>query len=534
MRRLQERVGVASVLLLTLAMLPGHAAEEDAIRFVKSFDDGRVQFRTAGGSDGSLYFWHIDESYDYNLWRTDGTPRGTISLGTFSQTLYELLTMFAVGDTVYFVGATPETGPELWKTDGTPEGTVLVKDIFPGPYSRWLLHPWPSFTEVNGTLFFLATTDWARLNLWKSDGTEAGTVSVSTAVHPYPGAYPQVGVGIGNWLLFTSYYENPRGLFLWRTDGTPGGTVLVSADFPLDRYVYPNDMTRIGDVVFFGAISGESVWVTDGTSEGTHILQEFPSRRGVGTFTPLGDSVFFWVSSDTGGIELWRTDGTAQGTDLALDGLSPGWDLSSAGKTLFFPNEDDAHGIELWGSDGTPEGTALLEDVNPGSASSDPSCFVQARDVLLFIAEEEDGRFRLWKSDGTSAGTIRVDRTKMNWREKPTCVQTKTRLYFIRSARDDSAVWMGRLAILAGRPGDAILDLMLDVEAAKLNHLSEQSLLTRLRAAADAYEAHGAGAVTESRLRAFIDEVELQRGSKIADEIADQFIDFANEIIDLL
>ena len=43
-------------------------------------------------------------------------------------------------------------GPELWKSDGTEAGTVLVKDINPGP-DGWR----PKYlTAVGGTLFFQA------------------------------------------------------------------------------------------------------------------------------------------------------------------------------------------------------------------------------------------------------------------------------------------------------------------------------------------------------------------------------------------
>src|SRR5262245_49473554 len=33
---------------------------------------------------------------------------------------------------IYFVATTPEYGTELWKSDGTAAGTVLVADIVPG------------------------------------------------------------------------------------------------------------------------------------------------------------------------------------------------------------------------------------------------------------------------------------------------------------------------------------------------------------------------------------------------------------------
>src|SRR5829696_10591122 len=37
-----------------------------------------------------------------------------------------------VGDTLFFTASDEGHGRELWKTDGTPEGTVLVKDLTPG------------------------------------------------------------------------------------------------------------------------------------------------------------------------------------------------------------------------------------------------------------------------------------------------------------------------------------------------------------------------------------------------------------------
>src|SRR5215468_2539273 len=39
------------------------------------------------------------------------------------------------GDFAYFFASTPPTGQELWRTDGTEAGTILVKDILPGSRS---------------------------------------------------------------------------------------------------------------------------------------------------------------------------------------------------------------------------------------------------------------------------------------------------------------------------------------------------------------------------------------------------------------
>jgi ELWxxDGT repeat protein len=42
-----------------------------------------------------------------------------------------------IGTTTFFVVRTVTTGLELWKTDGTTAGTVLVKDVNPGTGSRY-------------------------------------------------------------------------------------------------------------------------------------------------------------------------------------------------------------------------------------------------------------------------------------------------------------------------------------------------------------------------------------------------------------
>lgn len=70
------------------------------------------------------------------------------------------------------VGAT--AGRELWKSDGTRAGTVLVKDIRPGAKHSWVGY----MTEVGGTLFFTVDDGIHGEELWPSDGTEAGTVLV--------------------------------------------------------------------------------------------------------------------------------------------------------------------------------------------------------------------------------------------------------------------------------------------------------------------------------------------------------------------
>ena len=68
-------------------------------------------------------------------------------------------------------------GAELWKSDGTPAGTVLVKDINPsgGSAPVW----WSDEERIGSTVFFGANDGSTGEELWKTDGTPAGTVRVA-------------------------------------------------------------------------------------------------------------------------------------------------------------------------------------------------------------------------------------------------------------------------------------------------------------------------------------------------------------------
>jgi ELWxxDGT repeat protein len=79
-----------------------------------------------------------------------------------------------VSGTVYFRANDGSSGYELWKSDGTGAGTVRVKDILRGSGTSS-----PSdLTNVGGTLYFTADDGSSGFELWKSDGTETGTVLV--------------------------------------------------------------------------------------------------------------------------------------------------------------------------------------------------------------------------------------------------------------------------------------------------------------------------------------------------------------------
>lgn len=111
--------------------------------------------------------------------------------------------LVAVGDSALFAAdASDGSGwRDLWKTDGTEAGTVRVKRFVRGTEGVY-----PSLLSgVDGTLYFIARSSLA-FELWKSDGTETGTVRIKDFSGKYSHrAAPSNMVGVNGTLYFVGY-----------------------------------------------------------------------------------------------------------------------------------------------------------------------------------------------------------------------------------------------------------------------------------------------------------------------------------------
>jgi ELWxxDGT repeat protein len=291
-----------------------------------------------------------------------------------------------VNGVVYFAAADPGHGTELWKSDGTRAGTGLVKDINPGlesPYPGAPVVPASSdpanLTAVNGTLFFTADDGRHLPELWKSDGTASGTVLVKAFATPLPPGDLSAGLAFGI-----------------------------------------HDLTANGAMVFFTAYDpadGRQLWESDGTTAGTRLVTDLNAGAAGGSnpaqLTVMNATLFFTADDGIHGRELWQSDGTAAGTFLFKD-ISPGSASSNpSGLTvvdgaLYFTADDGIHGRELWRSHGTAAGPTLVADIDPGPASSLPADLVGIGGTVFFAADDGIHGRQLWKSDGTAAGTVLV------------------------------------------------------------------------------------------------------------------------------
>lgn len=130
-----------------------------------------------------------------------------------------------INGTLYFA-ATDSAGTERWKSNGTAAGTTRVKDIVPGAGSSWT----GMLAEHGGSLLFTASDATSARELWKSDGTAGGTVLLKDL---NPDTRPSTPGAVGVAALDNVAYfyagqdENALGLELWRSDGTAAGTYRV-------------------------------------------------------------------------------------------------------------------------------------------------------------------------------------------------------------------------------------------------------------------------------------------------------------------
>src|SRR5262249_15052276 len=142
---------------------------------------------------GPLAIFRVPDGPQAGLWSTDGSGAGTVLVNKVAVVDPDVWcgpdvagspcrTFAVLGSVAFFVGEDAEHGVELWRTDGTPEGTMPVTDLVPGPEGS--LPIWP--IVAGGRLFFdaapLATGGAPSRALYTTDGAAAGARLLKSGV----------------------------------------------------------------------------------------------------------------------------------------------------------------------------------------------------------------------------------------------------------------------------------------------------------------------------------------------------------------
>lgn len=270
------------------------------------------------------------------LYKTNGNPGEGQFIIDYNQNndWFIAYPMHIVKDGVfYFYGAEANTGFELWRTDGTASGTYLVKDINPGVGSSLIItQETQYFAEYNGYIYFGAAEPVNGAELWRTDGTEAGTMMVSnidTSVpqHANMGSNPAYFCVYNNSLYFSAY-RPVDGRELWKTNGTDAGTVLVKDLSAGDGN--PSHMIEHNGFFYFTAYypnQNYTLYKSDGTTNGTVAVKQ-PDNGGPtislnNPYVKFKGKLYFEGSDDQGLYHIWYTDGTVGGTNFLPNGPSP-------------------------------------------------------------------------------------------------------------------------------------------------------------------------------------------------------------------
>ncbi|CAN5514982.1 hypothetical protein BH09SUM1_BH09SUM1_20710 [soil metagenome] len=325
-------------------MIIGVLNDDDSITRVLSFSsNGRAasfRFMQVADRQALLYMEYTQDSV--NLSRTDGTTSGTFILKSFpnTQVAADYFPIGMLGDLrVYAILIYDASGVRrnfLVQTDGTVENTTVFPQDYP---SFWTgERPQPS---LDGPIIFSISTRTGTAIMFAE-----GDLSL---MHPII-SLPSDG---------SLYYARKFG----------------------DQYIF---LTTSG-------VQAQSIlWLTDGTSEGTHVIHDLGKAYPLASVAIWNGFYYYGLKpQSTSSYQLWRTDGTESGTKMVFQSMEVPvlTQMTVFQNMLVFGARLDAErGAELYAllPDGAHEdetsNTLQLLGVQSGASDFNSDCAVDSSD----------------------------------------------------------------------------------------------------------------------------------------------------------
>ncbi len=354
---------------------------------------------------------------------------------------------FQRGNDLFFLANPDGLGNRLYKTNGTAATTVLLEGNSNLTVSMIL-------GVLNNEVYYIAGNIFGgeRLKLYKTNGSP-GSGSLVADYHQANDffiAYPMT-ITMNNVMYFIGN-DGLSGFELWRTNGTEAGTYLVKDINPgIESSLLLTNVkqyfAQLNGFIYFGAaepVHGAELWKSDGTTIGTSMVANIdttaPSIPNIGSnpafLCTYNNAVYFSAFRTVDGRELWKTDGTAAGTELvkdiaAGDGAPSGLIVHNG--TLYFSAYHPNDNYTLYKSNGTTAGTSVVfAPASGGPTTNSDATFHIFKGKLFFEATSSDGFYRIWYSDGSTSGTSSLPSSPDVFTDYPTSIlATSNYLYFI-------------------------------------------------------------------------------------------------------
>ena len=315
--------------------------------------------------EDALYFVAEDRDYEPGLWRISGSDTSPEKLLDFRPYNAEMppTGLFALWNTLYARFRNSSQEIYIYRVESTAQGRAGMKRIRTGfDTIHSLVKNWPS--EASTVLFrdALAQTLYTaspRLPMAARDSTGEST-------------------------LFFPAHTEVHGSELWKSDGTPAGTCLVGDLFPGPASSSPDQLTVLDDRLYFIAEDpgdGRILFVYDSATASAIPLVvsqhdfDWPPF-GAQTCAIFNSGLLCTsilpsraVMSGPYLLYIYELRGKTYCRPLLTLPADPGrWPdaITSSGERAYFVYNDEKHGVELWVTDGTAEGTRMVKDINVG------------------------------------------------------------------------------------------------------------------------------------------------------------------------
>jgi ELWxxDGT repeat protein len=297
-----------------------------------------------------------------------------------------------VNGTVYFAADDGVSGRELWKSNGTTAGTVLVKNIAGDATAVTSSNP-RELINASGLLYFFADDEFNGPELWRSDGTTAGTQPVTNFL-----VNPAQLTSAGGTLFFVD-----NGNQLYQSNGVASTTLITTLGSIQQLRV-------VGNRLYFRAntaANGTELYEYDGATVRLIDIVPGSGSSNPSNLTAVGNTLFFTATTPNEGTELFRLNaGVPEVFDIVPgSGSSNPANLANVGGVLYFSATTPLGGTELYLHDG-----AVLQaiDIVPGSGSSSPSNFVGAGGAVYFRVTTPEAGTELARYDSSGVTVIDV------------------------------------------------------------------------------------------------------------------------------